>query len=86
MEAEHTVAGGVVSTVRDAVPFHYRMHSWVTGRAAARRLGMEGRDSSRVHCLNLPNSNRQIEKKKQRFQLDILEILSSSKVLMYLAD
>lgn len=35
VEAEHAVVGGVISTVRDAVPFHYRVHSWVTGGAAA---------------------------------------------------
>lgn len=35
MEAEHAVTGGVFSTVRDAVPFYYRVHSWVGGGAAA---------------------------------------------------
>lgn len=35
VEAEHAVVGGVFSTVRDAVPFHYRVHSRVSGGAAA---------------------------------------------------
>lgn len=35
VEAEQAVVGGVISTVRDAVPFHYRVHSRVGGRAPA---------------------------------------------------
>lgn len=66
LEAEHAVVGGVISTVRDAVPFHYRVHSWVTGGAAARRLGMEGRDSCRVHLLNLPSSYRRMNKQTNK--------------------
>lgn len=56
VEAEHAVVGGVISTVWDAVPFYDRVHSWVAGGAAARCLGMEGRDSRRIHLLNLPSS------------------------------
>lgn len=60
MGAEHAVAGGVVCAIRDAVPLYYRVHSRVTGGAATRWLGMERRDFSRVHFLDLSSEENKI--------------------------
>lgn len=35
VEAEHAVAGGVMGTIRNAVPFRYGVNSGVTGGAEA---------------------------------------------------